>query len=406
MAAHYKCSVCGEYFDADKNETTEEALKIAASGHDPAEEWTYNAEDKTHSHICSFCGEEIDKESCVFNEGEITKEPTETEEGEMTYTCTICGGQYTESIPPVANHKVKRVYGDTRYKTAMLQADELKELLGVDKFDTIIVATGENYADALSGSYLGYVKSAPILLVNSVRVPEVKAYISENLRSGGTVYLLGGEAVVPGAVTSGLNATVKRLFGPTRYETNIEILKEAGVTNEEIMVCDGTNFADSLSASAAKRPILIVDRALKDIQREYLNTLGTSRYYLVGGTGVLPEALAEEIMSKYGSAMRLGGQDRFETSIKVARAICPNADKAVLAYSHNYPDGLCGGTLAAYMDAPLLLVRNENEATISGYTESKGITSGIVLGGPALISDASVRSIFAMADEDEIEVVN
>lgn len=31
MKAHYKCTVCGTYFDADKNETTEEALKTPVS---------------------------------------------------------------------------------------------------------------------------------------------------------------------------------------------------------------------------------------------------------------------------------------------------------------------------------------------------------------------------------------
>ena len=37
MKAHYKCTVCGKYFDADKNETTEDALKTPVSpyyGHD------------------------------------------------------------------------------------------------------------------------------------------------------------------------------------------------------------------------------------------------------------------------------------------------------------------------------------------------------------------------------------
>ena len=37
MKAHYKCTVCGKYFDKDKNETTEEALKTPVSpyyGHD------------------------------------------------------------------------------------------------------------------------------------------------------------------------------------------------------------------------------------------------------------------------------------------------------------------------------------------------------------------------------------
>ena len=333
--------------------------------------------------------------------------PTITVSEPGHYRCEISDGSGNWLIYSADIIAVKRVYGSTRYQTAMLQADQLKDTLGVDRFDSIIVATGENYADALSGAYLGFVKDAPIILARNDQntISEVKDYISLNLKDGGTVYLLGGPTVVPGGVTEGLNVKVKRLYGSTRYETNLEILKEAGVTNEEIMVCDGTNFADSLSASAAGRPILLVDRSLKPVQSAYLDKLGTSQFYLIGGTGVLPVAL-ENTIKKYGNVKRLGGQDRFETSIKVAEEFFEDSDRAVLAYSHNYPDGLCGGTLAAYNYAPLLLVRNDpnNVNTIKEFTTKAGIKSGIVLGGPTLVSDASVRSIFDMKSQEDIHV--
>ena len=44
-----------------------------------------------------------------------------------------------------------RIYGDNRYKTSIEAADELKKGWGISKFDNIIVAGGNNYADALSG---------------------------------------------------------------------------------------------------------------------------------------------------------------------------------------------------------------------------------------------------------------
>ena len=386
---------------------TEEDVEIPALGHDPKEEWTYIAEEKAHYHACSRCDEQLDKTACTFDEGTVTKEPTVKEEGEMTYKCTVCGGQYTEAIPTLEESGVKRVYGSTRYQTALLQADELKDLLKVDKFDAVIVATGTNFADALSGAYLGYVKKAPILLVNAGSVDEVKAYIKENLASGGTIYLLGGPTIVPDAVTAGMSDfTPKRLFGATRYETNIEILKEAGVKREELMICDGQNFADSLSASAAKRPILLVNKALNKAQSDYLDTLRTTTCYLVGGTGVIPVALENDIKARF-AVKRLGGQDRYETSVKVAEELYGSASKAVLAYGMNYPDGLCGGTLAAYMGdgAPLLLVRNDKAATTKGYTSAREIKSGIVLGGPTLISDDAARSIYGLNDADEIYVI-
>ena len=388
---------------------TSEDVEIDALGHDPKEAWVHDAEERTHYHECSRCDAHIDEAACTFDEGKVTKEATATEEGEMLYTCTVCGGTYTEVIPTLANQGVKRVYGDTRFQTALLQANELKEFLGLEKFPSIIVATGANYADALSGAYLGYVKGAPILLVQNSKsdvVADVNAYIKDNIAPGGTVYLLGGEAVVTGDVTKGLDVTTKRLSGATRYETNIEILKEAKVNKESILVCDGNNYADSLSASAAKLPILLVKGGLNDTQRDYLNTLPGNDYYLVGGTGVLPVALENELKNDFGAVERLGGADRYETSTKVAEKFFEKPEKAVVAYAMNYPDGLCGGTLAAYMNAPLLLVRDDKVAITEKYSKAAGIKSGVVLGGSTLVSDKSVRTIFEMADEDEIYVVN
>ena len=388
---------------------TSEDVEIDALGHDPKEAWVHDAEKRTHYHECSRCDAHIDEAACTFDEGKVTKEATATEEGEMLYTCTVCGGTYTEVIPTLANQGVKRVYGDTRFQTALLQANELKEFLGLEKFPSIIVATGANYADALSGAYLGYVKGAPILLVQNSKsdvIADVNAYIKDNIAPGGTVYLLGGEAVVTEDVTKGLDVTTKRLSGATRYETNIEILKEAKVNKESILVCDGSNYADSLSASAAKLPILLVKGGLNDTQRDYLNTLPGNDYYLVGGTGVLPVALENELKSDFGAVERLGGADRYETSTKVAEKFFEKPEKAVVAYAMNYPDGLCGGTLAAYMNAPLLLVRDDKVAITEKYSKAAGIKSGVVLGGSTLVSDKSVRTIFEMADEDEIYVVN
>lgn len=385
---------------------TEEDVAIPALGHDFAEEWVHDSETRTHHHVCKRCGEDSDPEACVFDEGKVTKEPTETETGTKLFTCTVCGGTYEEEIPSLAVSGVRRAYGSNRYQTAMVQADLLKAELGLEKFDTIIVATGTNYADAPSGAYLGYVNKAPILLVNGGTVDSVKDYIKKNLNEGGKVYLLGGEAVVPAAVEEGMDAyKFERLAGSNRYATNIEILKAANVTNEDILVCDGGNFADSLSASAVARPILLVKGTLSDAQKEYLASLPGNNYYMIGGTGAVPASIENDIMSNYGSTARIGGGNRFETSTMVAEAFFDAPEKAVVAYAMNYPDGLCGGTLAAYMNAPLILVRDSSLTYAEKYMTDNKIGSGIVLGGPALIADSSARTLFSLAEDDEIYVI-
>ena len=72
-------------------------------------------------------------------------------------------------------------------------------------------------------------------------------------------------------------------------------------------------------------------------------------------------------------------------------------ENMVIAYGQNYPDGLCGGVLAYYLNAPMLLTRDKNAALAAEFAAEKGITSGAVLGGPSLISDSAVQQIFGSA---------
>ena len=55
---------------------------------------------------------------------------------------------------PIVDADVVRVAGSSRYSTAIAAANATKANMGVDKFDNISIASGENFADALAGSYL------------------------------------------------------------------------------------------------------------------------------------------------------------------------------------------------------------------------------------------------------------
>lgn len=154
-----------------------------------------------------------------------------------------------------------RIYGEDRYDTSLATADKLKQCLGCDKYSTIIMASGETYPDALSGSLLAFAYEAPILLVsNETKTQdEILHYIENNLNTRGRVYLLGGEGAVSRSFEQGVRriANVKRLGGVDRYETNLAILNEFPFEKENkiaALVCSGTGFADCLSASAADYP--------------------------------------------------------------------------------------------------------------------------------------------------------
>lgn len=165
-----------------------------------------------------------------------------------------------------------------------------------ESFDNIIVASGESFADALSGSYLAMMKSAPILLVNQYNEQLVKEYIAQNLNADGCVYILGGEGAISKKFEENLGTiNIKRLGGKTRFDTNLEILKEAGSDGEELLICQGLDFADALAASSSKKPILLVDDELNENQIGYLKQLSTSRFYLIGGPSVVSNNVGNEL---------------------------------------------------------------------------------------------------------------
>lgn len=305
-----------------------------------------------------------------------------------------------EGNPDQGSGSFTRYAGTDRYKTSMIAADALKSSLGVSRFDNIIVASGADYPDALAGSYLAKVKSAPVLLTGTDANSEaaVKQYISTNLNSGGTVYILGGTGVVTSRFESSLsNVNVRRLGGSSRYETNIEILQAAGAGNEDLLVCTGEGFADSLSVSAVGKPILLSAKSgLNYTQQAYLDSLNINDIYLIGGSGVVTDYTGQQL-DRYdddGRCERIAGQNRYLTSVAVAKKFFPDgAGSVVLAYAQNFPDGLAGGPLALSLDSPLLLVDQSGYNDAAAFARSMGIKKAVVLGGPTLIPDSVVNRI-------------
>ena len=132
------------------------------------------------------------------------------------------------------------------------------------------------------------------------------------------------------------------------------ILKEAGVSNEEMVVCSAYGFADSLAASATGRPILLVGDALTDEQKAYLKSINTRKYTITGGYKSV-NVTAEGWLRSLGNVSRVFGNDRYETSVAIAKHFFNNPKSVVVGNGDNFPDGLCGGVLAERRGAPLLL---------------------------------------------------
>ncbi|MBQ0004611.1 MAG: cell wall-binding repeat-containing protein [Clostridiales bacterium] len=303
---------------------------------------------------------------------------------------------------------VIRYFGATRYDTSVTAAKVFRYFFDHPNetgLENVIVASGENFPDALTGSFLSAYTAAPIVLVSPGTEGKIKTFIDENLASDGTVYILGGTSVVSDKFKKSLekaNHKVKRLAGANRYSTNIEIIKETmGDVRviDSLVVCASSGYADSLSVSATGKAIMLVGDKLTAEQKSFLSTFSANKVYVVGGTAVVSDNVMNSVLKSMKDApayyKRLAGANRYKTSVAVAEEFFAEDNNIVtLASGGDFPDGLSGGAVAYQAGGPLILVANTNYQAAKTYcSKLSGHKFAQVMGGHSIISNAVVRTI-------------
>lgn len=154
---------------------------------------------------------------------------------------------------------VSRVAGNDRFATA---AQTSANAFGTA--DTVYIATGRNFPDALSGGPAAIQDAGPVLLVEQDSIPgTVKTELSRLNPS--QIQVLGGTAAVSDAVVSQLGtyaSAVDRISGPNRYATAAEVSRATFPSSGIIFIATGENFPDALAggpvAGMLGGPILLV----------------------------------------------------------------------------------------------------------------------------------------------------
>ena len=206
-----------------------------------------------------------------------------------------------------------RISGDDRYSTADALCEKFTSA------DTVIIASGENFPDALCAAPLSKQYNAPILLSSSTGL--TKETLAEIVRLKATkAIIIGGTGVISLALDKQLTSarvTPTRIGGNDRYETSLLVAKHLN-SPTAVVVASGENFPDALSisgiASLLNMPIILSSKnGLSTDAQTYIKNIGATKTYIVGGTGVL----ARNIDTEVANPIRLAGADRYETNIVI-----------------------------------------------------------------------------------------
>jgi putative cell wall-binding protein len=310
-------------------------------------------------------------------------------------------GQYLMPTPAV-RYQTDRIAGANRYATAAAIAQQSNP----SGAQTVYLASGETFPDAISASVSAAHESAALLLTASASLSPETATALSSLHPT-RVILLGQANTVSTAVGDqvaallGAGVSVERIAGDDRFATSLAIVTAGWTSAPTAYLAAGRGFADGVAASSVAAaqgfPLILVEGSAPTLRADAvdaLKKLGVKSVVIAGDTKSISAGIASQLAGMGIAVDRKGGADRYATSLLLVSGLYPSAAPTVyLASGENYPDALTGSVLAGTKKAPLII---SPSSCMVGATKdfllSRGTVKLTLLGGTPSLSESVANS--------------
>ena len=323
----------------------------------------------------------------------------------QTRKCSYCG----KTAKRTNVNAINRLAGANRYDTAaLISQGEYK-----NGTDTVIVATGLDFHDAMVAVPLASAYNAPLLLTTDKQVTKQTEAELARLKAKKVIIVSTN-----GAVGSKVKAALAKynptmISGKNCFETASKVAtalqKNVGKAPDTIFFATDSAFADALSASPVaaikNAPIIYLKKtgSIDTATANYLKSVKgkVKNAYIIGGDGVISDAMMKNVAKALGltvnkTVQRLWGANRYETCVAVnnkfaglltGKGIC-------VAKGLDFPDALAGGVYAAKTKQALFLADGKKLQDVQGtYLKGKNASKITVFGGTGAVPDELVKLI-------------
>jgi putative cell wall-binding protein len=331
-------------------------------------------------------------------------------------------------IGPVGPATPQRLWGSDRYTTAVQIAE--KNFPGWLNCDHVIIASGEDRAaaDPLAASGLTWTYGAPIMLVQTERVPPEVMNALAAIRSVNntlTVHVVGGPVSVPDARLAEIAASVPGVnidrIAPysDRFVLAGAIARRMSTErpggwhrtngyNQFALIANGADpdkFFDALAlsplAASTGYPILLVNEdSVPAATQSALNDLGIQARIVGGGPATVSDDVLTDLASGGASVQRWWGNDRYSTATNIANEAlgAPPAwiQQHNVGVTAKLPDALTGGAFTGLRNSPVVLTQTDALPSATSqflHTHTAQIGECYTLGGPVSITDPTNAQI-------------
>ncbi|MDD6906891.1 MAG: cell wall-binding repeat-containing protein [Finegoldia magna] len=298
----------------------------------------------------------------------------------LAVACMIPAGVSSANV-----ENVTRIAGEDRIATSIEISKEM-----FNESDNVVLASGFNFADALSAGQLAVALNAPLILSNDQLDSRTSDEIAKLKPKN--IYIVGGETALSSNIEESVKSVVndiniERLKGNDRYETSVKVMEKTKefVDAEYLLIASGKNFPDALSATSfmADHKALMVLSDGNSYPKSDLQEIA------IGGVNQLP-------LNGF-TGERIAGNDRYQTALAIARRSFENNENAILANSKVFADSLSAVSVAKNYKAPIILTDNEN-LTQSTKSYLENMNSVTIIGGEKSVSS----NIFSNPTAEEV----
>ncbi len=283
-----------------------------------------------------------------------------------------------------------------------------RALFGGGRAEHAVIVRDDAFPDALAAGPLAG-RRGPVLFAPPADVlhPSVRFTLEETLPRGRTVYLVGGESAVSGAVERELSSQgwrVRRIAGDDRVATAVAVAREVvgrdGASGTALLATAADwpdAAAGSAYAAAGGHPVLLAYRSqLPGEVADFLDD--QERVIALGGDAVL----SDDVVERTG-AQRVAGFSREATAAVIAEQLwgydqgseAPNWWVVPSTGADAWAWALGAAPLAASQAAPVLLAGDPISEPLAGYLQGlgygDGVEAGVHMHGP--VAEVTARTI-------------
>lgn len=187
----------------------------------------------------------------------------------------------------------QRVVGTDKYNTAIKVAND------ITTYSTAFLVSGDSFADGMSVAPIAHILKAPVLLTKSNEISPATLSLlnSQNIKK---VYIIGGPVVISDSILASI-PTAERIYGSSRYDTNIDIIKKFSSTFNfsTIYLTTGGNFPDALSGSSTGSAVLLTQRKPSSSLKGFIDSIRDSlkTIKVLGGDAAVREYTVNNIIN-------------------------------------------------------------------------------------------------------------